>query len=99
MTKGHMYTDRKEYVETILKAAFEPVPDFKGIKYTRQNDTDSEYIRIDTLIGTVAYFNITALDKETILRDVSKIVLAEGELPKSLIADIPTIRKVAVLFK
>lgn len=99
MTKGHMYTDRKEYIETILKAAFEPVLDFKGIKYTRQSDMDTEYIRIDTLIGTVAYFNITALDKETILRDTSKVVLGEGNLPKSLITNMSEIRTVAVLFK
>lgn len=99
MTKGHMYTDRKEYVETILKAAFEPVTDFEDIKYARTSNTDGEYIRIDSLLGKTYYLEVTALHKDLILKDAFVVAFDLDVQPQSLITDKVKLREVAPLFR
>lgn len=99
MTKGSMYQDRKEYVETILKAAFEPVMDFEDIKYARTSSTDGEYIRIDSLLGKSYYLEVTALHKDLILKDVFVVAFDLEVQPQSLITDKVKLREVAPLFK
>ena len=99
MTKGNMYQDRKEYVETILKAAFEPVTDFEGIKYVRTSNTEGEYIRIDSLLGKISYLEVTALHKDLILKDVFVVAFDLDMQPQSLITDKVKLREVAPLFR
>ena len=99
MTKGGMYQDRKEYVETILRAAFEPVTDFQNIRYARKSNTDGEYVRIDSLLGKTYYLEVTAFSKDIILKDAFVIAFDLDVRPPSLITDKVKLREIASLFK
>lgn len=98
MTKGMNFKNRKEYVERDLHNAFIHVDRFNGIRYAHTNDnTDQEYIRVESIIGTVAYLDVTAMPKAQILQELA-CLLCFGKVPPATIEDEVKIRQVAMLF-
>ena len=96
ITKEAVNEERRIYIEKILRAALEPADNFLDIEYLKTN-LEAEYIRIISLIGTVAYIDITAFSEEKILSDVTDLALGKC-VPKSLITDTNDLRKIAPLF-
>ena len=94
--------EKKKYVES-LHAMLAPLQDFDSIKYARNAITDEEYVKISDTLGGYAYLDVTAMDLESILKDVARVIL-NGEIngnqfPKSLIYDKEKLRAIVPLFK
>lgn len=93
--------DEKKQYAKVLAAALKPMRDFGAIEYAKNDITQQEYLRISDKLGSVAYFDISGMTLEEMLRDVCKAILIDETrlVPDSVIADIEKKRKVAGLFR
>ena len=95
-TKEQVKEKRKLYCEKVLRAALDPVENFLDIEYIK-TPLDAEYIRVISLIGTIAYIDVTALSESAILDEVVELTLRTGK-PDNLIDDYDSLRRIAPLF-
>lgn len=91
----HIFNEKRDYVEK-MSEAFIPLTDFTSLEYMHDNATDSEYIRIKSVIGEVFYINVTGNSTEAIFKEVCRIAL--GGKPTGLIVDRAALRQIALLF-
>lgn len=102
-TSGKYYCEKKEYIETVLNMALQPIQDFEAIKYARDSIMGREFIKVSDQVGGCVFLDVTAESLEGVLRDVCKVVLIRelksGNVPPSIITDLEFKRKIAPLFK
>lgn len=106
MKKSQVYQERREYIEGIIGKALKPFENVEAVRYAKDPDTDSEYIRLTTLTGGKIHLDITAEHESTIFQDIARMTLFSsletGEsltMPKNYIADERQLMSIAHLFK
>ena len=101
MNRGQVYASRKNFVENGVGTLLTAKSDFESIKYARSAVTDREYVRIRDVFGNAVTIEITGDDLETILLDMSRIILMGEEkvsTPSGVITDQDALRKISPLF-
>lgn len=102
-TRGSHYANRKKYVEQILGASLEAVNGFGDIRYERSYTTGEEYIRLRDYTLTPCYLDVTALDNDSVWREVVGLICIDDMkskgYPKHIVTDSIKLRKVAGLFR
>lgn len=95
-TRGAMYKERKDYIETMaqLLSAF---PNFGELKYRRTAKTEGEYLRLTDIFGKSCFLDVTSMPLKDIYKDVSNIVV-NAKAPQSMITNSNTLMTVARYF-
>ena len=103
MTKGMLFSDKRDYVNVTLREALSVVEDFGSIEYVRSYVTEQELVKLTDSVGVPGYFNVTGLDNEQIFKDIVTVVLLADKIeskdvPDSFIADKRQQKLIAPLF-
>ena len=96
-TREIMYENKRQYVVSTLKETLSVMPDFGGIQYVHESQTDQEFIKIYDIIGGVIFLNVTGMSLEAILSDIAYIILHKR--PSSIVMDTEEKRKIANLIR
>lgn len=102
MNRGQVYASRKNFIEKGVGELMAAKKDFESIQYARSTVTDQEYVRVRDIFGKSVTIEITGEDLESILSDMSRVILMGEEkvsAPKGTIIDQDSLRKIAPLFK
>ena len=101
--KIELRNERRLFVEGHLFSVLKVFPVFEAVKYAKDINTKSEYVRITDSVGGKCYLDITGKAEADIFIAVATIVLMSiGKVknpPEELIVDIERKKEIAPLFR